>query len=201
MPGLAEADPLTHVGALELDRLPEHLIVIGGGYVGLELSQAMRRLGSRVTVIERNLRLVHREDEDFSTALHELFKDEGIDIITNARINRVEGKSGQSVKLHLNRQGTEIVLEGSHILAATGHAHPIPVALASMWPACNSPNAGPSQSTNAWTPPRPGFGRLAIVPAARTLPIFQKMIFKSCVTISLAASVTTGRQVSFLHVY
>ena len=78
-PGLADAKPLTHIEALELDRIPEHLLVLGGGYVGLELSQAMRRFGSRVTVIERNPRLVHREDEDISEALHELFKDEGIE--------------------------------------------------------------------------------------------------------------------------
>jgi pyruvate/2-oxoglutarate dehydrogenase complex dihydrolipoamide dehydrogenase (E3) component len=71
-------------------------------------------------VIERNPRLVHREDEDISKALHELFKDEGVDVITNARINRVEGKSGQSVKLYLNQKGTDTVLEGSDILVATG---------------------------------------------------------------------------------
>src|SRR4029079_2804032 len=61
IPGLAESHPLTHVEALELDEIPKHLIVIGGGYVGLELSQAMRRFGSKVTVIERNDRLVHQE--------------------------------------------------------------------------------------------------------------------------------------------
>ena len=120
LPGLMEAGPLTHVEALELDRVPEHLLVIGGGYVGLELSQAMRRLGSRVTLVERNPRLVHREDEDISNAFQALFKDEGIDIITSARLNRVEGKSGQSVKLHLDQQGPSVLLEGSHVLVATG---------------------------------------------------------------------------------
>jgi pyruvate/2-oxoglutarate dehydrogenase complex dihydrolipoamide dehydrogenase (E3) component len=120
VPGLIESGPLTHVEALELDRVPEHLLVIGGGYVGLELSQALRRLGSRVTIIERNPRLVYREDEDISSGLHELFKDEGIDLVINARINRVEGKSGQSVKLHVDRQGSATVLEGSHILVAAG---------------------------------------------------------------------------------
>lgn len=119
-PGLAEAKPLTHVEALELDRTPEHLLVLGGGYVGLELSQAMRRFGSRVTIIERNPRLVHREDQDISAALHELFKNEGIEVITSARITRVEGKSGESVKLHANRDGSGTVLEGTHLLVATG---------------------------------------------------------------------------------
>jgi pyruvate/2-oxoglutarate dehydrogenase complex dihydrolipoamide dehydrogenase (E3) component len=123
IPGLAEANPLTHIEALDLDRIPEHLLVLGGGYVGLELSQAMRRFGSRVTIIERNPRLIHREDQDISAALHELFKDEGIEVVTSARITRVEGKSGESVKLHANPEtfrGPESVLEGTHLLAATG---------------------------------------------------------------------------------
>ena len=119
-PGLAESKPLTHIEALELDRIPEHLLVLGGGYVGLEFSQAMRRFGSRVTVIERNPRLVHREDQDISEAMQALFKDEGIDVLTSARVTRVEGKSGQSVKLHTNRAGSETVLEGTHLLVATG---------------------------------------------------------------------------------
>jgi len=119
-PGLAEATPLTHIEALELDRVPEHLIVLGGGYVGLELSQAMRRFGSRVTVIERNKRLLHREDQDISVALHELFNDEGISVLTGAHVTRVEGRCGQSVKLHANCDGSELVLEGTHLLVATG---------------------------------------------------------------------------------
>jgi pyruvate/2-oxoglutarate dehydrogenase complex dihydrolipoamide dehydrogenase (E3) component len=119
-PGLAEAKPMTHIEALELDRIPEHLLVIGGGYVGLELSQAMRRFGSRVTIIERNPRLLHREDQDVSDALHELFRDEGIEVLTNSAVARVEGKSGESVELRVNRGGSEIVLQGSHLLVATG---------------------------------------------------------------------------------
>ena len=119
-PGLAESKPLTHIEALELDRIPEHLLVLGGGFVGLELSQAMRRFGSRVTVIDRNARLAHREDEDISEALHELFRDEGIDVVTNTRITRVEGKSGEAVKLNANREGSRLVLEGTHLLVAAG---------------------------------------------------------------------------------
>ena len=64
IPGLAEAEPLTHVEALELGEIPEHLLLLGAGYVGLELSQAMRRFGSKVTIIERHDRLVHQEDDD-----------------------------------------------------------------------------------------------------------------------------------------
>src|SRR5262249_49798035 len=97
IPGLREARPLTHVEALELDAVPEHLLVLGGGYVGLEFAQAFRRFGSRVTVVERNDRLAHREDRDVSEALHQLFSDEGIEVVTNAKVDRVEGLSGESV--------------------------------------------------------------------------------------------------------
>src|SRR5262245_60170315 len=80
VPGLADARPLTHIEALELDRLPAHLIVLGGGYVGLELAQAYRRFGSRVTVVERGPRLLGREDPDVADAIGGLFGDEGIDV-------------------------------------------------------------------------------------------------------------------------
>jgi len=119
-PGLREANPLTHIEALELDRIPEHLLVLGGGFVGVEFAQAMRRFSSRVTVIDPNARLVHREDEDISAALHELFSDEGIEVLTNTRITRVEGKSGESVKLSADRDGSELVLEGTDLLVAAG---------------------------------------------------------------------------------
>jgi len=121
-PGLRQANPLTHIEALELDRVPEHLLVLGGGFVGLELAQAMRRFGSQVTVIERNERLIHGEDEDISEAMHELFRDEGIDLLTTTHITHVEGKSGKSVKLSANRGGSEMVLEGSDVLVAAGRS-------------------------------------------------------------------------------
>jgi len=120
IPGLADAQPLTHVEALELDDVPECLLVIGGGYVGIELSQAMRRFGSKVSVIDRNDSLLHREDEDVTEALRRLFEDEGIDILLNAQIKRISGKSGQSVKIVLEQNGVEKTLEGSHVLVATG---------------------------------------------------------------------------------
>jgi pyruvate/2-oxoglutarate dehydrogenase complex dihydrolipoamide dehydrogenase (E3) component len=120
IPGLSEASPLTHIEALELDHIPGHLLVLGGGYIGLELSQAMRRFGSRVTVLDRNGRLAHREDEDVSAALHQLCQDEGIDIATSAHVDRIEGKSGESVKLYGTRDGAPFVLEGTHLLVASG---------------------------------------------------------------------------------
>jgi pyruvate/2-oxoglutarate dehydrogenase complex dihydrolipoamide dehydrogenase (E3) component len=115
-PGLAASRPLTHVEALDLDHLPEHLIVLGGGYVGLELAQAFRRFGSRVTVVERNGALIHREDPDVTEAIEQLFRDEGIEVLTGTAILRVEGRSGQSVRLHAARGA----LEGTHLLVAGG---------------------------------------------------------------------------------
>src|SRR6201982_1268592 len=120
IPGLAEAQPLPHIEALELGQVPEHLLVIGGGYVGVELSQAMRRFGSKVTVVDRNGRLMSKEDPDVCEALRSLLADEGIDILLNARINQVSGKSGDSVSVVVEQNGIEKVLKGSHILVAAG---------------------------------------------------------------------------------
>ena len=120
IPGLAEAQPLTHIEALELDEVPEHLLVIGGGYVGIELSQAMRRFGSKVSVIDQNGRLMSKEDPDVCEALASLLADEGIDILLNARIKRVSGTSGHSVDVVIEQNGIEKVLKGSHLLVAAG---------------------------------------------------------------------------------
>jgi pyruvate/2-oxoglutarate dehydrogenase complex dihydrolipoamide dehydrogenase (E3) component len=120
IPGLASARPLTHVEALELDVVPGHLILIGGGYVGLEFAQAMRRFGSKVTVIDRNHRVIHGEDEDASEGLERLFQDEGIELVLNAKIKSFSGVSGQSVRVVLEHRGAEAVLEGTHLLVATG---------------------------------------------------------------------------------
>jgi pyruvate/2-oxoglutarate dehydrogenase complex dihydrolipoamide dehydrogenase (E3) component len=120
IPGLPDAQPLTHVEALELDQVPEQLIVIGGGYVGLELSQAMRRFGSKVTVIDRNDRLLHLEDDDVTNGLTTLFKDEGIDTVVNASVKRISGKSGGSVSVVVEQKGKETTLVGTHLLVAAG---------------------------------------------------------------------------------
>ena len=120
IPGLADARPLTHVEALELDEIPEHLLVIGGGYVGLELSQAMRRFGSRVSVIDRNDRLAHREDEDVTDAIRSLFEDEAIDVVLNAQVKAISGKSGKSVRIVVEQKGVEKTLDGTHLLVAAG---------------------------------------------------------------------------------
>jgi pyruvate/2-oxoglutarate dehydrogenase complex dihydrolipoamide dehydrogenase (E3) component len=120
IPGLADAQPLTHIEALELDQIPGHLIVVGGGYVGLELSQAMRRFGSKVTVIDHNHRLLSKEDDDVTAAVAVLFRDEGIDAVLNARTKRIPGKSGDSVTVVVEQDGREEMLARTHLLIATG---------------------------------------------------------------------------------
>jgi pyruvate/2-oxoglutarate dehydrogenase complex dihydrolipoamide dehydrogenase (E3) component len=111
---------MTHVEALELDRTPGHLIVIGGGHVGLEMGQALKRLGSRVTVIERGQQLLSREDADAGEALFELFQDEGIEVLLHARVLKVSGTSGESIRVNIDHAGRERTIDGSDLLIATG---------------------------------------------------------------------------------
>jgi pyruvate/2-oxoglutarate dehydrogenase complex dihydrolipoamide dehydrogenase (E3) component len=115
-PGLRDAQPMTHIDALELDRVPGHLIVLGGGYVGLEFAQAMRRFGSRVTVVERNNTLIHLEDPDVTAAMADLFRDEGIEVRTGVTVQKIEGRSGKTVRVHTSTG----MIEGTDLLAAAG---------------------------------------------------------------------------------
>jgi pyruvate/2-oxoglutarate dehydrogenase complex dihydrolipoamide dehydrogenase (E3) component len=118
--GLAEAAPLTHVEALELDRVPSHLIVLGGGYVGIELAQAFRRFGSKVTVLESGEQLLGREDADVAAAVHAIFDEDGIDVVLAAETEVVEGRSGNGVHLHMKTGAGKQTIEGSDILVAAG---------------------------------------------------------------------------------
>jgi pyruvate/2-oxoglutarate dehydrogenase complex dihydrolipoamide dehydrogenase (E3) component len=118
--GLKQARPLTHIEALELDCLPEHLILIGGGYVGIEMAQAYRRFGSRVTVIEPAHRIMTREDPDVADELQRILASEGIRFILQAEILQVRGRSGTEVAVSVRTPSGEHVIEGSDILVATG---------------------------------------------------------------------------------
>ncbi|REG49578.1 pyruvate/2-oxoglutarate dehydrogenase complex dihydrolipoamide dehydrogenase (E3) component [Paraburkholderia sp. BL6669N2] len=115
--GLREAAPLTHTEALQLEVLPEKLVVLGGGYIGLELAQAFHRLGSRVTVLQDGPRIATREDPDVTDAIEKSLTHEGIDIRTNVKAVRIEGHSGQEVKIIL-ADGSAV--NGTHILVAAG---------------------------------------------------------------------------------
>ncbi len=118
--GLAAAQPLTHIEMLELDRLPAHLIVLGGGYVGLEFAQAYRRFGSRVSIIETGPQLAAREDQDVAAAILDMLRDEAIDVHLNAKLLRVEGRSGDAVTLRIQTPAGEQTLEATDILVAAG---------------------------------------------------------------------------------
>jgi pyruvate/2-oxoglutarate dehydrogenase complex dihydrolipoamide dehydrogenase (E3) component len=120
VPGLADAHPMTHVEALNLQRLPEHLVVLGGGYVGLEFAQAMRRFGSRVTVIQRGPQILKPEDPDVAEAILQLLKDEGIEVLLNTEVLKVTGQSGENVQLDVRVGNTTRVIDASDILVAAG---------------------------------------------------------------------------------
>jgi len=120
IPGLAEALPLTNIELLEIDRLPEHLVVLGGGYVGLEFAQAYRRFGSHVTVIQHGEQVLDHEDDDISTEIRRILASEGIEILVAADVRDVEGRSGERVRLRVRIADGEHTVTGSDVLVATG---------------------------------------------------------------------------------
>jgi pyruvate/2-oxoglutarate dehydrogenase complex dihydrolipoamide dehydrogenase (E3) component len=120
IPGLAEAQPLTHIEALDLDYAPSHLIVLGAGYVGLELAQAYRRFGSRVTVIETGPQIMSREDPDIVEAMQRVLSEEGIRFVLCAEPVAVQGRSGEGVSLTVRMPAGTETIEASDILVAIG---------------------------------------------------------------------------------
>ena len=120
IPGLEAARALTHIEALELDYLPSHLIVLGGGYVGIEMAQAYRRFGSRVTIIEPGRQLMGREDADVAEEMRRILTDEGIEVLLNAQPVSVHGLSGDAVTVTLRTAAGEQKIEGSDLLVAVG---------------------------------------------------------------------------------
>jgi pyruvate/2-oxoglutarate dehydrogenase complex dihydrolipoamide dehydrogenase (E3) component len=120
VPGLEAAKPLTHIEALELDILPAHLIVVGGGYAGLELAQAYRRFGAEVTVVEAGPQLMGREDPDASQEIRRILTEEGLAIHVGTQLLKAEGQSGNAVSIALRTSSGEQMIKGSHILVAAG---------------------------------------------------------------------------------
>src|SRR6476661_5240484 len=120
VPGLRAARPLTNIEALELDYLPPHLIVLGGGYVGLELAQAYRRFGSRVTVVEHGPQLMGREDRDVADEIQHILSDEGVEFFFDAEVIEVRGLSGEGLSLVVRTSSGGRTIEGSDILVAAG---------------------------------------------------------------------------------
>jgi pyruvate/2-oxoglutarate dehydrogenase complex dihydrolipoamide dehydrogenase (E3) component len=120
VPGLAASQPMTHIEALDLDRLPDHLIVLGGGYVGLELAQAFRRFGAKVTLVEQGERLASREDPDVGAAVLDLFQSEGISVLLKTRVRSIAGRSGQHVEVQVEDKNGVRTLQASDLLVAIG---------------------------------------------------------------------------------
>jgi pyruvate/2-oxoglutarate dehydrogenase complex dihydrolipoamide dehydrogenase (E3) component len=120
IPGLRAAKPLTHVEALELDRLPGRLVILGGGFVALEFAQAFARFGSRVTVLERGPQLIAREDKDVAEAVLGFLREDGVDVQLNAEVTQIEGMSGETVRLHMRNPERTWTIEGTDILVAAG---------------------------------------------------------------------------------
>ena len=121
IPGLADVDYLTNVGILELDTVPEHLVIVGGSYIALEFAQMYRRFGADVTVVEKGPRLTAREDEDVSAAIRDILENEGITVIVGASamsVTKRDSAFGGGVAL-TPRDGAEPVV-GTHLLLATG---------------------------------------------------------------------------------
>ncbi len=117
MPGLADIDYMTNVGILELDTVPEHLVIIGGSYIALEFAQMYHRFGAGVTVIEKGPRLTSREDEDVSAAIKEILEAEGIAVVVDADDIRFT-RNGNGFEV-VPREGAEPIV-GTHLLMAVG---------------------------------------------------------------------------------
>jgi pyruvate/2-oxoglutarate dehydrogenase complex dihydrolipoamide dehydrogenase (E3) component len=117
IPGLSDVEFLTNVSVLELDTLPDHLVIVGGSYIALEFAQMYRRFGALVTVVERGPRLAFREDEDVSATIREILEAEGIDIVLGADDIRI---SKRDKGFELTPSAGAAPIRGSHLLMAVG---------------------------------------------------------------------------------
>lgn len=120
VPGLAESAPFTNIEALELDRLPEHLVIIGGGCVGVEFAQAYRRFGSQITILDQSRLLLPNLDSDLVTELRNILVAEGIDIRTSVNIANVQGRSGSQVTITTHEPSGDKTISATDILVASG---------------------------------------------------------------------------------
>ena len=119
MAGLDQVDYLTNSSVMDIDFLPEHLVIIGGSYIGLEFAQMYRRFGSRVTVVDRNPRLIGRDGEDVSAAVKDIVENEGVEVRLNADCMTVE-KRGEGFAVNLSCDDGPNEVEGTHLLLAVG---------------------------------------------------------------------------------
>ncbi len=119
MPGVKEVPFLTNSTMMDVDRVPEHLVIVGGSYIGLEFAQMYRRFGSQVTVVEKMDKLLPREDDDVVAEIRAILEREGIEIRLDAECMSLK-KKGSRVAIDLECKGGEPIAEGSHLLLAVG---------------------------------------------------------------------------------
>ena len=119
IPGLADVPALDSTSIMELREVPRHLLVLGGGYIGLEFGQMFRRFGAQVTVLQREPQLVPREDADVAAALRTILEEDGLRVETDIAIERFE-RAGQGVRVTFTRGGKLHSIDGSHLLVAVG---------------------------------------------------------------------------------
>jgi pyruvate/2-oxoglutarate dehydrogenase complex dihydrolipoamide dehydrogenase (E3) component len=117
--GINEVDYFTSVSIMDLKELPEHLIILGGGYIGLEFAQMYRRFGSRVTVIEAG-KFLPKEDEDVSKELKEILEDEGVKIFAKTKAKKISGNDDKKISVTVESSGSQKEINGSHLLVAAG---------------------------------------------------------------------------------
>ena len=119
IPGLDEISWIDNAGLLDLDELPEHLIIVGGGYIGIEFAQVFNRFGSKITVLQREDQLMSREDKDIADTIQEFLEEEGVQILTGTNTKQFS-QDGDIISVTIERDGHEQVITGSHVLMAAG---------------------------------------------------------------------------------
>ncbi len=120
LPGIEDVPTLDSTSIMELDSVPDHLLVIGGGYVGLEFGQMFRRFGSRVTVIQRGAKLLAREDTDVADEVATILREDGVEVLLETKPLRVEQSADGTIQLTVQTSTKEHTLSGSHLLLAAG---------------------------------------------------------------------------------
>jgi pyruvate/2-oxoglutarate dehydrogenase complex dihydrolipoamide dehydrogenase (E3) component len=120
IPGLDGVDYLDNVSIMELDAVPEHLVVLGGGYIGLEFAQMFRRFGSRVTIVQSKSQLLEREDSDIAEEVRKILVEDGIEVLLNAEAVAVRSEGRGALAIEVKVDGTVRTVDGSHLLLAAG---------------------------------------------------------------------------------
>ena len=182
MPGIQDVPFLTNSSMMDVDFLPEHLVIIGGSYIGLEFGQMYRRFGSEVTIVEMGSRLIGREDEDISEAVRQILEAEGIQIRLNAKcISLAKRNSGIAVGMGCDEGPPEVV--GTHVLLAVD-VLPTRTTWVSIGPGLRSINEATSSLTINCKPTCPAFGPWVTATVAAPLLIRLTTIMRSLRTIS-----------------